>query len=71
MNKSLKYLSVILFIVCGRLPNISAQANNKDSAQKIHLADPAMIYYHGTYYLYGTVEENANEGFLVYTSKET
>lgn len=70
MNKSLKYIPVILFIVCGWFTNISAQANNQDSAQKIHLADPAMIYYHGTYYLYGTVEENVNEGFLVYTSAD-
>lgn len=68
MNQFSKYISVILFIVCGCFTNSLAQINNKDSVRDIHLADPAMIYYHGVYYLYGTVEKNANEGFLVYTS---
>lgn len=70
MNQSLKYISVIFFIVCGRFTNNFAQAKDKDSAQNIHLADPAMLYYRGMYYLYGTVEKNANEGFLVYTSAD-
>lgn len=36
----------------------------------IHLADPTIFYHDGTYYLYGTVEGNADQGFLVYSSKD-
>ncbi len=36
----------------------------------IHLADPTIFNDKGTYYLYGTVEGNADRGFLVYTSKD-
>lgn len=36
----------------------------------IHLADPTVFLYEETYYLYGTVEGNADEGFLVYTSSD-
>lgn len=36
--------------------------------RQIYLADPAILFNKGTYYLYGTVEGNANEGFKVYTS---
>ena len=36
----------------------------------IHLADPCIFYNKGTYYLYGTVEGNSSQGFLVYTSKD-
>ncbi len=37
---------------------------------QIYLADPAIFQDKGTYYLYGTVEGNASEGFKVYTSKD-
>jgi len=40
------------------------------SQSNIHLADPAMLSNKGIYYLYGTVERNANNGFTVYTSKD-
>lgn len=36
----------------------------------IHLADPTIFYHEGTYYLYGTVEGNADQGFLVYSSMD-
>ncbi|CAN5392189.1 glycoside hydrolase family 43 protein [soil metagenome] len=36
----------------------------------IHLADPTIFYNKGTYYLYGTVEENSGNGFIAYTSKD-
>lgn len=44
----------------------SQQANDSS----IYLADPTIFYNKGTYYLYGTVEGNAGNGFLVYTSKD-
>jgi xylan 1,4-beta-xylosidase len=70
MNKYLKLMLVLLFIVSAATSISYAQADAKDTGRNIHLADPAMVYYKGTYYLYGTVEENANEGFLVYTSAD-
>ena len=36
----------------------------------IHLADPTMFHYKQTYYLYGTVEGNSGNGFLVYVSND-
>lgn len=42
------------------------QANDS----KIYIADPTVFYDKGTYYLYGTVEGNSNQGFLVHTSKD-
>jgi|SRR5690606_15566509 len=36
----------------------------------IHLADPTVFYHGGLYYLYGTVEGNADQGFLVYSSED-
>jgi beta-xylosidase len=38
--------------------------------QIIHIADPTIFYHNQTYYLYGTVEGNSSEGFLVHTSKD-
>src|SRR5690606_18123591 len=36
----------------------------------IHLADPTIFYHNSIYYLYGTVEGNADQGFLVYSSED-
>ena len=36
----------------------------------IYLADPTIFYNKSTYYLYGTVEGNAGNGFKVYTSPD-
>ncbi len=47
---------------------ISTEQQVNDSS--IHLADPTIFYDKGTYYLYGTVEGNSGQGFLVYTSKD-
>ena len=38
--------------------------------QVIHLADPTIFPYDGKYYLYGTVEGNTGNGFLVYVSDD-
>lgn len=48
---------------------------NPDTTKKIvqidlYQADPAIFEENGTFYLYGTNDENANEGFRVYTSKD-
>ena len=57
-------------MVNGRFINLSAQANNVNNDKNIHLADPTIFYYQGIYYLYGTVEGDTKEGFLVYTSAD-
>ena len=36
----------------------------------IYLADPTIFHHEGTYYLYGTVASDADQGFLVYTSSD-
>ena len=36
----------------------------------IRLADPTIFNFRGTYYLYGTVERAAGNGFLVYYSSD-
>src|SRR5690554_3885923 len=38
--------------------------------KSIHLADPTIFYHNSIYYLYGTVEGNADQGFLVYSSED-
>ena len=56
-------ISLLILICCYN--TIFAQDKNQSN---IYLADPAMLSHKGTYYLYGTVESNANNGFTVYTS---
>lgn len=41
-----------------------------DNESAINLADPTIFFHEGTYYLYGTVEQNAENGFTVYTSSD-
>lgn len=48
--------------------NLLAQGDNEQ--QVVLLADPAIFVNKGTYYLYGTVENNANNGFIVYQSRD-
>lgn len=60
-------LSFGLFIVLALATQL---ASARQSEPGIHLADPTIFLHEGTYYLYGTVEGNANQGFLVYVSKD-
>lgn len=46
------------------------QAQDAGQGKVINLADPTVFYHEGTYYLYGTVEGNADQGFEVYISKD-
>ncbi len=50
------------------VPSENRATNIYPDKSPIHLADPTIFHHQGTYYLYGTVEGNANEGSLVYTS---
>ena len=45
-----------------------AQTTNKTN--NLYLADPTILLNNGLYYLYGTVERDASNGFLVYTSTD-
>jgi len=36
----------------------------------INQADPSIFYYKGTYYLYGTNDNNSGNGFIVYSSRD-
>lgn len=67
MTRLQKALSA-LFSIMLSLATQSAFAQQTETG--IHLADPTIFLHEGTYYLYGTVEGNANQGFLVYASKD-
>jgi len=64
----IKFLIFLLLLCWASKTKLVAQDKSPISRQDIHLADPAILYFNGIYYLYGTVEGNTNEGFLVYTS---
>lgn len=70
MKVFVKWTFFILLFIYTQVLNSTAQINATSDSEKIHLADPAMLYYQGLYYLYGTVEANAGQGFLVYTSAD-
>ena len=55
--------TVFFFKIVNAQPASSGDSN-------IHLADPALFYNKGVYYLYGTVEGSANNGFIAYTSAD-
>lgn len=63
-----QYLIILmLLIICNR--NLLAQGDD-GKQQAVLLADPAMFVHREMYYLYGTVESNPNNGFIVYQSKD-
>lgn len=68
MNYSFKWVLFSAFVL---LFSVSAVAQRpvKDS-NAVYIADPCVFYYNGIYYLYGTTEENANNGFIAYTTTD-
>ncbi|RDV16572.1 beta-xylosidase [Pontibacter diazotrophicus] len=73
-NRALKFIAVSIsyFLIAFWICSCSLRSQAQDAAEEssINLADPTVFYHEGTYYLYGTVEGNADEGFEVYTSKD-
>ena len=60
-----------LIISCsGNVDNTPLVEADTEVEQIIYLADPTIFHHQGTYYLYGTVTRDANQGFLVYTSTD-
>lgn len=60
---------VVFGLVMLLFSSVSAQhpvRNDND----LYFADPCVFYYNGLYYIYGTTEENANNGFVVYASAD-
>lgn len=45
-------------------------AGTADAQQAIHQADPTIFFHDNTYYLFGTNDEDAERGFLVYSSPD-
>lgn len=60
--KSICFFILVLLVQYGFAQETEGKA--------IHLADPTVFFHEGTYYLYGTVEGNADQGFLVYSSTD-
>jgi xylan 1,4-beta-xylosidase len=61
---AMKYLLALLVTI-----SFSAKSQSVHDNQ-IYLADPTIYFYNKYYYLYGTVEGDANRGFKVYRSKD-
>jgi xylan 1,4-beta-xylosidase len=66
---------IVLIIISLYGCNLAAICQNsvlgtQDDSSILHLADPTIFHFKNTYYLYGTVERNAGNGFLVYTSTD-
>lgn len=60
---------VLIFMLCN-FSSVSQSVPTTTDSGVIHLADPTIFPYKGRYYLYGTVEGAAGNGFLVYTSTD-
>jgi beta-xylosidase len=62
-------MKVLLTALFSLLSFIFVNAQHPTDKQ-IYLADPAIFFHKGVYYLYGTVEGNADAGFQVYSSPD-
>lgn len=62
------FLWTMLFCVSCGTTKVTGEKSVNDPG--IYLADPTIFSANDTYYLYGTVGANANNGFLVYTSTD-
>src|SRR6476620_4269137 len=65
MKRTLPFILLLTFLNCF-YNNCQAQAAEQN--KEINLADPTIFFYKGVYYMYGTVEGDTGNGFLVYTS---
>jgi beta-xylosidase len=59
------FLLVFFFSRCA---SVKREGTPSNGSPAIHFADPAIFPSGGKFYLYGTVEGNANHGFKAYTS---
>jgi xylan 1,4-beta-xylosidase len=67
---SAKVLLCCLLLFVSGCADITKAGSKRIGFQNIYLADPTILLHQGTYYLYGTVGGNADNGFLVYTSRD-
>src|SRR5687768_15525767 len=65
MGRILFFLNVLM-----ALSTVAAAQATVDKDSAIFLADPAIFYHQGNYFLYGTVEGNTNHGFKAYTATD-
>ena len=65
VNKVRTFVIVVVFMM-----TLWSTAGFSQNDPGIHLADPTIFYHDNTYYLYGTVEGDADQGFLVYSSED-
>ncbi len=52
------------------IPESSGKQSRAGVNKPINQADPSIFHYKGTYYLYGTNDNNSDSGFVVYSSKD-
>lgn len=79
MNHCFKYFIIILLTLsCTALLGCSGKKGTETAKPEtpekpvnpIFQADPSILYHEGVYYLYGTNDKNAENGFLVYSSTD-
>lgn len=68
MKKAVPFIFLCFWVLKSIGQGPATKTQNEDSIQ--HLADPTIFYYQKMYYLYGTVEGNTKNGFLVYLSDD-
>lgn len=68
-NKKLFALVLSVLVIITKA--IAQEEKHTKAEETIKLADPTVFYHDNTYYLYGTVEGAAGNGFKVYTSKDS
>ena len=66
--KSLPLITILCIAFFQSFSQSVAKPVISKDTQVIHLADPTIFPYRNNYYLYGTVEGNTGNGFLVYVS---
>jgi len=68
--KKLLLITIVCFCFFQSLCQTLVKPVAQNDTSIIHLADPTIFYHKKVYYLYGTVEGNTGNGFLVYESDD-
>lgn len=76
-NHRFNYFVILSMLICAGSFGCSKEGTSQTEKPNVEKpvnpmfqADPTIFYHEGTYYLYGTNDKNANNGFLVYSSTD-
>ncbi len=68
--KKRSLLASFAFLCLSLIVNLFCERAYTQTTQQITVADPTILYYNHTYYLYGTADNGQQKGFRVYTSSD-